>query len=153
MASLSERLELLLSVNTQGAVASLESFAKNAEKSTASATSSLQKYQSAAKTALGVDDHRRRRHRALAHLGHGVRDGDDAVAVDPEPLVGGEDAGRRLRLLRGGVERQAEADDEAGAERGAALEERATGERDRAIHRVAPGFMAAALWIAARIRW
>ena len=96
------------------------------------------------------DDHRRRGHGALAHLGHRVRDRHDAIAIDLEPLVGREDAGR---LLRGGVQREAEADDEAGAERGAALEERATGDLRVAVHRVPAFFIAAALWIAARIRW
>ncbi len=54
MASLSEKLELLLTVNTQGAVSQLETFAKSTEKATSSATESLKKYQSAAKTALSV---------------------------------------------------------------------------------------------------
>ena len=40
------------------------------------------------------DDHRHRGHRALTHLGDRVDDGDDAVAIDAEPLVGREDARR-----------------------------------------------------------
>ena len=96
------------------------------------------------------DDHRHRCAGALAHLGHGVDDRHLAVAVDAEPLVGREHS--RLRLRVGGAELQAESDDEAGADGGAALEQLAAGEH-QSVHDLPPFAIAAARWIALRMRW
>ena len=106
---------------------------------------------------LGVelvgDDHRHGRHRALPHLGHRVDDGDDAVAVDAEPLVRREDA-RSLGLGEDGVEeRQPEAHDEPGADGDSALEQLAAADERAPGHHAPPRASVAARWTAARIRW
>src|SRR2546425_891628 len=100
---------------------------------------------------LGVqligDDHRRRRQGPLTHLGHRVGDRHDAVAVDPQPLVRRE----HPRGLADGANREREADREPRADHEAALENLAA--TDERLHHAPPFLIAAARWMAARMRW
>jgi hypothetical protein len=103
-------------------------------------------------------DHGHGGERALAHLGHGVDDGDDAVAVDADPLIGREDA-RALRAGPARADRRLEADDERTGGGEPAREQRAAREVDGRHHAPpflgaggAPARSAAARWMAARMR-
>ena len=102
-------------------------------------------------------DGRHGRQRSLTHLRDGIDDRDEAVAIDLDPLVGREDAGRLRQRRAPPRHRQAETHHETRSHREAALDERASADpglgRPQGGHHAPPFLICAARWMPARIRW